>query len=94
MNEQTDNVGTASDDVFWQNVADFAYMLDFEPADFRREKLEALLAHFPEPNPRASLEEFRRYAVHELLRVWAQEHGIGPHRALAAGEIDDYAIPF
>jgi hypothetical protein len=57
-------------DEFWQDIADLAYMLDNEHVDYRRKGLEAFLGHFPEPDPRASFEDYRRYAVHRLLSVW------------------------
>ena len=61
-----------SDDVdFWQTVADFAYMLDGEPAAFRREAIRCFLAHTPDPDALGgSLEDFRRYAVRRLLQIW------------------------
>jgi hypothetical protein len=56
---------------FWQDVEHLAYALDGEPAEGRRQRIEHFLTFFPEPDPSGSDEEWRRYAVLHLLRVWA-----------------------
>jgi hypothetical protein len=62
---------------WWQEIAEFAYFLDGKPLTEWRPACQSFLDKAPIPDPRGSLENFKRYAALRLIEVLAC--GPDPH---------------
>jgi hypothetical protein len=70
-------MNNAEETAWWQEMAEFAYCLDGMPSEEWRPACQRFLDKTPMPDPRGSLEDFKRYAAMRLIEVVAC--GPDPH---------------